>query len=103
MSPSVTKSRRSSATIIRGGRLLDARAHRADPADVLVTGDTITEVGKPGMKAPAGAAVIDARGNLLQPGLINGHTHAHGNLAKGLGDRWTLELLLTAGTWINGG
>ena len=37
------------------------------------------------------------------PGLINGHTHGHGNLAKGMGDRWTLELLLVAGSWINGG
>jgi 5-methylthioadenosine/S-adenosylhomocysteine deaminase len=45
---------------------------------------------------------IDARGMLLHPGLINAHTHAHGNLAKGMGDRWTLELLLTAASWING-
>src|SRR6266849_3568997 len=91
------------ATIIRGGRLLDIRAHRADPADLLIVGDTIREVGVPGLKAPAGASVIDARGKLLHPGLINAHTHGHGNLAKGMGDRWTLELLLTAGSWINGG
>jgi 5-methylthioadenosine/S-adenosylhomocysteine deaminase len=90
-------------TIVRGGRLLDARGHRADPADILITGDTIGEVGAPGLTAPAGAAVVDARGLLLHPGLINAHTHAHGNLAKGLGDLWTLELLLTAGTWINSG
>ena len=89
-------------TMIRGGRLLDARAHRADPGDILVTGDTITEVGPPGLAAPAGAVAIDARGMLLHPGLINAHTHAHGNLAKGMGDRWTLELLLTAAPWING-
>ena len=91
------------ATIIRGGRLLDARAHRADAADVLVAGDTITEVGPPGLAAPDGATLIDARGMLLHPGLINAHTHAHGNLAKGMGDRWTLELLLTAGPWVSGG
>ena len=30
-------------------------------------------------------------------GLINAHTHGHGNLGKGMGDRWTLELLLAAG------
>jgi guanine deaminase len=90
-------------TIIRGGLLLDARAHRADPGDLLVTGDTIAEIGVPGTAAPAGARVIDARGMLLHPGLINGHTHAHGNLAKGMGDLWTLELLLTAGSWINVG
>jgi len=46
---------------------------------------------------------VDARGKLLHPGLINAHTHAHGNLAKGMGDRWTLELLLTTGPWISGG
>ena len=91
-----------SATIIRGGRVLDARAHRADPADILITGDTITEIGAPGLAAPADATVVDARGKLLHPGLINAHTHAHGNLAKGMGDRWTLELLLTAASWIGG-
>ena len=91
------------ATIIRGGRVLDARAHRADAADVLISGDTITEVGAPGLAAPSDAIVVDARGTLLHPGLINAHTHAHGNLAKGMGDRWTLELLLTAGPWLSGG
>ncbi|HEY1299486.1 MAG TPA: amidohydrolase family protein, partial [Stellaceae bacterium] len=29
-------------------------------------------------------------------------THGHGNLAKGMSDRWTLELLLTAAPWITG-
>ena len=91
------------ATIIRGGRVLDARAHRADVADILITGDTITEVGAPGLAAPGDATVVDARGKLLHAGLINAHTHAHGNLAKGMGDRWTLELLLTAGPWLSGG
>jgi guanine deaminase len=91
------------ATIIRGGLLLDIRAHRASPADVLVTGDTIAAIGAPGLAVPEGATVLDARGLMLQPGLINAHMHAHGNLAKGMGDRWTLELLLTAGPWISGG
>ena len=89
-------------TIIRGGRIVDARARRADVADLLITGDTITEIGAPGMPAPPDATVIDARGKLLHPGLINAHTHAHGNLAKGMGDRWTLELLLLAAPWISG-
>ena len=91
-----------SITLVRGGRLLDARAHRADLADLLIQGDTIAEVRAPGAKAPAGATVMDASGLLLHPGLINAHTHAHGNLAKGMGDLWTLELLLTAAPWIGG-
>jgi 5-methylthioadenosine/S-adenosylhomocysteine deaminase len=91
-----------SVTIVRGGRLLDTRAHRADAADLLVRGDTIGEIGAPGLAAPSDATIVDARGLLLHPGLINAHTHGHGNLAKGMGDRWTLELLLTAATWISG-
>jgi guanine deaminase len=88
--------------VIRGGRVLDVRQRRADPADLLISGDTITEIGPPGLAAPADATAVDARGLLLHPGLINAHTHAHGNLAKGMGDRWTLELLLTAAPWISG-
>jgi 5-methylthioadenosine/S-adenosylhomocysteine deaminase len=95
--------RSTGATIIRGGRVLDVRAHRADPADLLIVGDTIREIGGPGLRAPADAALIDARGRLLHAGLINAHMHGHGNLAKGMGDRWTLELLLTAGPWLSGG
>jgi guanine deaminase len=89
-------------TLVRGGRLLDARAHRAEAADLLIQGDTIGEVRAPGGTAPAGATVLDAGGLLLHPGLVNAHTHAHGNLAKGMGDLWTLELLLTAAPWIGG-
>ena len=90
------------ATVVRGGRLLDLRAHRAEPADILILGDTIEMVGPPGLPAPDGAVVVDATGRLMHPGLVNAHTHGHGNLAKGMGDRWTLELLLAAGPWISG-
>jgi 5-methylthioadenosine/S-adenosylhomocysteine deaminase len=41
-------------------------------------------------------------GHFSTPGLINGHTHAHGNLARGMGDHWTLELPHTAAVWISG-
>ncbi len=91
-----------SHTVIRHGRVVDIRRHRAEPADILVEDDSIVAIGQPGMEAPADATVIDATGRLLHPGLINAHTHGHGNLAKGMGDRWTLELLLTAAPWIGG-
>ena len=89
-------------TVIRGGRVLDIRGHAAPKADILVQGDTIAEIGRPGMAAPPDAKLIDAKNRLLHPGLINGHTHSHGNLGKGLVDNVTLELLLTAGSWMNG-
>jgi len=91
-----------SYTILRGGRLLDIAAGTAEPADILIEGDTIREIGPPGCPAPEGATEISAARRLLHPGLVNAHTHGIGNFAKGMGDRWTLELLLTAGPWIVG-
>ncbi|MEQ8697100.1 MAG: amidohydrolase, partial [Bauldia litoralis] len=88
--------------IIRGGRLLDLEGHAAPFCDILVRGDSVAEIGPPGLAAPEGATTVDAAGRLMHPGLMNGHTHSHGNLAKGTGERWTLELLLTAGPWITG-
>lgn len=89
-------------TILRGGSVLDIKAHHADRADLLVRGDTIEAIGPPGLAAPAPAVQMDATDRLLIPGLINAHTHGHGGLAKGSGDRWTLELLLNAAPWISG-
>jgi guanine deaminase len=89
-------------TIIRGGRVLDIAAGTAELADILVEDDTIREIGPPGLAAPEGATLVSAERKLIHPGLVNAHTHAHGNLAKGMGDRWTLELLLTAAPWITG-
>jgi guanine deaminase len=89
-------------TIIRGGRVLDIAAGTADHADILVEGDTIREIGAPGCAAPDAATTIDAAHRLIHPGLINAHTHSHGNLAKGMGDRWPLELLLTSAPWLSG-
>ncbi|MDF1586174.1 amidohydrolase family protein [Marinimicrococcus flavescens] len=88
--------------VIRGGRLADAADSTAPLTDILVEGDTIREIGAPGLEAPEHARTIDAAGMLLHAGLVNGHTHGHGNLAKGMGDRWSLELLLTAAPWIGG-
>lgn len=80
--------------IIRGGRVIDANARRATPADILIEGGTIREVGKPGMAAPEDAEEFDASGLLMHPGLVNAHTHGVGNLCKGSSDRYTLEILL---------
>lgn len=90
-------------TVIRGALLADPAKRRAEPADVLIEDGVIRAVGGAGLRAPEGARVVEAAGMLIHPGLVNAHTHGHGGLARGQGDRWTLELLLAAAPWIGGG
>ena len=75
---------------IRGGRVLDPKTLSLIEADVVIEGDTIRGVG-PALAAPPGARVIEAKGRIVLPGLVNCHTHAHNNLLKGTSDNWTLE------------
>jgi 5-methylthioadenosine/S-adenosylhomocysteine deaminase len=89
-------------SILRGGRVLDIAAGTAAPADILIEDDTIRDIGAPGLAAPERATAIDASRRLIHPGLVNAHTHSHGNLGKGMGDRWPLELLLTAAPMLTG-
>ncbi|MGH7125512.1 MAG: amidohydrolase family protein, partial [Stellaceae bacterium] len=86
-------------TLIRGGRVLQhSRAALVD-ADILVESGKIAAIEQWGRITLGDARAVDARDRILIPGLINAHMHGHGNLSKGIGDRWTLELLLNAGPW----
>ncbi len=87
--------------VIRGGLVLDG-AGFFGAADILIIDGSIRAVGPPGLPAPDEAETVDAARRLIHPGLVNAHTHGHGNLARSLGDRWTLELLLAAGPWLSG-
>ena len=89
------------AIIIRGGRVLDSARPEAELADLLIQGDTIREIGPPGLAAPEDAVLIDAADQLLHPGLINAHTHGYHAAHKATTDRWTLERFLTASPWVN--
>jgi 5-methylthioadenosine/S-adenosylhomocysteine deaminase len=89
--------------IITGGLVLAAGEAAARAADLVLRDDCIEAIVSPGSFTGEAAERIDASGRLIIPGLINAHTHGHGGLGKGLGDRWSLELLLNAGTWINAG
>ncbi|MEE2611834.1 MAG: amidohydrolase, partial [Pseudomonadota bacterium] len=89
--------------LIRGGRILDARTHSAEARDLLIIGGRIADIAPPGLTVNDETEIVNANGMLLIPGLVNAHTHGHGSLAKGMGDRWTLELLLNANPWLNDG
>ncbi|MCW3003889.1 MAG: hydA [Conexibacter sp.] len=59
------------STLIQGGRVVGADGEY--DADVLIAGERIVAVGA--VDPPPGAAVIDAGGCLVLPGLIDNHTH----------------------------
>src|ERR1700733_9090759 len=87
--------------VITGGLVL--AAGQAAPADLLLRDDLIEAIAPAGSVTSEAARRIDASNRLIIPGLINAHTHGHGGLGKGMGDRWSLETLLNAGPWLNGG
>src|SRR4051812_35888418 len=85
--------------VISGGLVVVSGESGARPADIVLAGDTISALAPPGsVEGPR----IEAANRLIIPGLINAHTHGHGGLSKGAGDKWSLELLLNAGPWIGG-
>jgi len=88
--------------IIHGGRVLRPATFDAEPLDVIVDGDTIADLVAPASVRGEGAQRVDASGKLLIPGLVNGHTHAQVTLARGVFDRYTLELYLNAMAWTGG-
>ena len=71
--------------------------------DILIKDQRIVDLIRPGTSTNDNTRLIDATGKMLIPGLVNAHTHGHGSLGKGMGDKWSLELLLNAAPWLNGG
>jgi 5-methylthioadenosine/S-adenosylhomocysteine deaminase len=72
---------------------MDAQRHIYDDGAVALTGDTIVAVGPQAEIEAEYAAkqTIDARGKLILPGFINGHTHVPMTLFRGLHDDVTLN------------
>ncbi len=60
--------------LFKGARLFDPGAGLDTAGDVLVVDGVITEVGA-GVPVPPGAAVLEMRGALLTPGLVDMHVH----------------------------
>src|SRR5205823_10343322 len=66
-----------SVTSIVGARLIDGTgAPPIDDAVVLVEGDRIRAAGpRARVQIPSGAAIVDAKGQVLLPGLVDVHCH----------------------------
>ena len=75
-------------TLIRGGTVvtMDAQGDLAR-GDVLVTGDSITEIA-PAMSVDD-AQVVDATGCIVIPGLVNAHMHTWQTALRGVAANWT--------------
>ncbi len=74
-------------TLIRGGTLVTL----GDPCRVLPDHDLLLQGDRIARLAPTGSLdgpwdrVIEARGSVVMPGLVNAHTHFYSTLARGLG------------------
>lgn len=79
----------SARTLIRGATVvtMDAQGDLAR-GDVLVTGDTLTEIA-PAIQADD-AELVDASGCIVIPGLVNAHMHTWQTALRGLAANWTL-------------
>ena len=76
-------------TLIRGATVVTMDAAGVMPvADILVTGDRLTEIA-PHLAVDV-AEIIDATGCIVIPGLINAHMHTWQTALRGVAANWTL-------------
>jgi imidazolonepropionase-like amidohydrolase len=70
--------------LIKGGTVITVTGPVLQDADVLIQNGKIVAVGK-GLSAPAGVTVIDARGKIVTPGIVDAHSHmgAYSNVNEG--------------------
>jgi 5-methylthioadenosine/S-adenosylhomocysteine deaminase len=83
--------------LIRNGILLtmDEKGSTISGGYVAISGDSIAELGSGDGNGIHAEKMIDARGGLILPGLINSHTHAAMTLFRGLADDLPLREWLT--------
>ncbi len=81
------------ALFIRGAYILtfDGSDTVYPDGDILIEDDRIASIGR-SLPVPPGARVIDGRGRLAIPGLINAHMHSDEILFRGLLDNMPLEV-----------
>ena len=96
--PPVRAARQGADLCLRGGTVLTMGEGREiiDDGVVMTAGDRICHVG-PAAAAPVpgpDTEVIDCRGHLILPGLVNAHTHLPMSLFRGLADDLPLHVWL---------
>ena len=64
----------SAAILVKGGRLVDPSQNLDAVGDLLLVDGKVAQVGG-SIAAPAGATTIDAKGQVVAPGLIDVHVH----------------------------
>jgi 5-methylthioadenosine/S-adenosylhomocysteine deaminase len=74
--------------IIKNGTILtmDAKNSILENGFIAIRGDGISHMGTGDISSIKAAKIIDAKGGLVLPGLVNGHTHAAMSLFRGLAD-----------------
>jgi cytosine/adenosine deaminase-related metal-dependent hydrolase len=76
-------------TLVHGATVLTLDAQGDLPrADILVTGDRITQIA-PSLRVDD-ADVVDASGCIVIPGLVNAHMHTWQTALRGVASNWTL-------------
>ena len=85
--------------VLRGARVITMRDYEViENADVVVTNNRITAVGRQGSVAvPDGARVIDVSGKTIVPGFIDTHSHIRLDIGVHRADQWSLLANLAYG------
>jgi dihydroorotase len=64
----------SKSLLVKSGRLVDPESRRDEVVDLLIRGGRIASVARR-IRKPAGAEVLNARGKVVVPGLVDMHVH----------------------------
>lgn len=65
-----------SESLITGATVADGTGRKPEQRDILIRGERIAAVERPGVIGPQGRDVIDASGLVVAPGFIDAHSHA---------------------------
>lgn len=79
----------SGALIMRDGQT----AFTPDPVDILIEGDRIKAI-EPAGSIQSADRIVDAKGLLAAPGLINGHLHSWDHFIKGRVENLPMEMMM---------